>query len=414
MRHTPSFFIFSGQFIIQPSEIRRGIRRSQCRIFRIVICKRTLCRQISICPKTRHPIIICLRNTRIFPFFYTAIHGSSHFQTRSNLRVYVHLNIGTFKSTIIYNHRVLAHVTDRNIIVRLIRTTGDIGIQIILRIGFPDEVIPVKRHISFFFSRQPFLIVFLTICIVGLSLNRFRLDIIGDIGRRIRRFRESRRILPTVVCVQRNRILSVPFTFFRIDNNNTICRTHTVNSGRSIFQYRNALDIIEVDIIELACIRLHTVDHIQRITHVTDLDTGRSPRTAIRLARVQTGDLTDQCTRSRGGNRTADVFRTDGRDGTRQRRLFLRQTETGHHHFFQRLRIFTQSYIQSRFSFDRNRLRDITDIRNFQHGIRSHSQGKSTIHICNDTVGRPFFNDIGSRYRFTQIVDYDPFYYMCL
>lgn len=36
------------------------------------------------------------------------------------------------------------------------------------------------------------------------SLDRFGLDIIGDISRRIRRFRESREVLPTVVGVQGN------------------------------------------------------------------------------------------------------------------------------------------------------------------------------------------------------------------
>ena len=123
--------------------------------------------------------------------FDTAVHRHTHLQAFGDLRIQVHLYVVTLETTVVHDHGILVQVTQRYVVVDLVRTTGDVGIHVVLRSCFPDVVEPVERHITLFSSLLPLGIVLFAIGVVSFALNSLRLDVVLDVSFCTCRFREG-------------------------------------------------------------------------------------------------------------------------------------------------------------------------------------------------------------------------------
>ena len=191
LNNTLRVFVFTRQIIVQPSEVGTCVGRGQGRIVRIVVGKRTLGRQVTVSTETGTPVVIDARNTRVVDFLDTTVHRHTQFQAFSHLRIQVHLYVVTLETTVVHDHGILVQVTQRYVVVDLVRTTGDVGVHVVLRSSLPNVVEPIERHITLFGSLLPLRIVFLAVSIVSFSLNSFRLNVVLDVRFSIGRFREG-------------------------------------------------------------------------------------------------------------------------------------------------------------------------------------------------------------------------------
>ena len=230
----------------------------------------------------------------------------------------------------------------RYIIVGFIRTSGKVSIYIILWRCLPNIISPVKSGITFLRTSHPLIIILsweftFSISSAGPSLSSciciyIRFSISG--------LNPSWVFLPAIISIDRNCIFTLLLSFLSSYHYYTISSTNTINSSRSIFQYWNVFNIIKVHIIKLPFIRLHTINHKQRGTHITNLQCSRSTRTTILHTSIQTCDLTNQCSWSSRCSWTLDIRWFNRRNGTCQSSFLLWHTETGNNDFIEYFCVF--------------------------------------------------------------------------
>ena len=233
MNYAPYIRYLSSSLIIQNSKVCFRLVGYQLWVLRIIIGKWAFSRLVFHCCETRQPCIIPSRYTRVTTIFNTSVHTCTHLKTFIHVHLDIHLRVCTTKSAIIANSCILINMGYRYIIVCLIRTSGEIGIDIILRSAYPNIVFPIPSLVFRLRTVHPFFIFFFAITtrVTAASGECFCCYICMNIIFHIGRTDKFGVFLPTIISVNRNRIFRITTTFFSSNNHYSIRCTYPIQSS---------------------------------------------------------------------------------------------------------------------------------------------------------------------------------------
>ena len=174
--------------------------------------------------------------------------------------------------------------------------------------------------------------------------------------------------------------------------NHAVCGANAVDGCRCVLENTDLFDVVLVDIVELSLVFYHTVNDVKRRPHVANLQRCNRSRAAVGLTRVDACYLAYERSRYRCGYRTRYIPGVDAGDGTRERLLFLLNTEALHNHLVEQPAVFFHRYVNAGAVSYGNGLLDEAHIACNEHGFRAFNlEGIMAVGIGYGAVFRAFF-----------------------
>ena len=193
--------------------------------------------------------------------------------------------------------------------------------------------------------------------------------------------------MPTVIEVQSYGCLLVLRTIFCSNQYDSIRCFYSIDGSCSVFQYRNVLNIIYIQIIKLCLIFYNTIYHKERSTHISDLNRSTATRLSRLLTGSDTGYFTNQCSRNSRRSSTGDIFCTNS-SNCRSNTPFTFSPISHHNNLIQNFLIFFQYDRKKWFISNCNFYSFIAYIRKLQNIGTSNIQLKHSIRVSNSTCTR--------------------------